>query len=146
MATLAGGLHDGAVYNPDAVMAPTVLSPFSTPLTNQFTEMLLTPVTCAVNCSELPAATLEAGDEIATAALDPLPPPVEPPPPPEPPPPVVTTPGCEEEEVIEVVWLVPHPHKINKKASIVGTRGDFCCVNLMSPHIAGERGAPRSPR
>src|SRR5437660_8403029 len=125
IATLAGGLHDGAVYKPDAVMVPTVLSPLSTPLTNQFTEMLLTPVTCAVNCSEPPAATLAVGNESATAALDPLPPPVE------------TTPGGEEGEPDweSVVWFVPHPHKINKKANMAETRGDFCCVNLMSTHI-----------
>src|SRR5215831_395769 len=61
--TVAGfGMEPGAVYNPDAVMVPTVGLPPAVPLTCQVTTVFVVPVAVAVNCFDAPGPTVaEAG-------------------------------------------------------------------------------------
>jgi hypothetical protein len=67
------GTVRGAVYKPELEMIPVVEFPPRTPLTNQFTPVLLVAVTEALNCCDCPTFTLADVGEIVTFTDGPLP-------------------------------------------------------------------------
>src|SRR5580704_3068574 len=75
------GAVPGVVYKPDVSIAPVVEFPPATPLTSQFTAVLVVPVTVALNCLVCPVKRLTDVGLICTlttgggGVVEPLPPP-----------------------------------------------------------------------
>ena len=63
------GSFVGAVYKPVVLTVPMIASPPVSPFTLQVTEVLVDPVTVAVNCCVAPPAMLAVVGEIVTATV-----------------------------------------------------------------------------
>lgn len=69
--TELAGAAEGATYKPDGETVPTLEFPPSTPLTSQFSPVLLVPDTDPVNCWDCPVCRLAEPGVMFTEILEP---------------------------------------------------------------------------